>query len=119
MKNGCNMGKSNAVTSGFLLFVVDNVAEAAKPSYHTERRRNFEMSWDDEYVDELKHGLEACRVFLFYPIYWVAFSQMLNNFISQGRYPLKSVSEANDRVDVETSWYHATPRHPQRYHAEY
>lgn len=57
--------------------------EAAKPSYQDKRGRRYQTSWDDVYIDELKRGLAACRVFLFYPIYWVAYSQMLNNFISQ------------------------------------
>ena len=70
------------------LFATDNVAEAAKPSYQDELGRKYRTSWDDIYIDELKRGLAACRVFLFYPIYWVAYSQMLNNFISQGEdYP--------------------------------
>ncbi|KAF1817879.1 PTR2-domain-containing protein [Dissoconium aciculare CBS 342.82] len=39
--------------------------------------------WSDRFVEELKKALEACRVFLFFPIYWVAFNQMNNNFVSQ------------------------------------
>ncbi|KAF6227647.1 hypothetical protein HO173_012087 [Letharia columbiana] len=57
--------------------------DAAKPSYQDERGRKYKTSWDDVYIVELQRGLAACRVFLFYPIYWVAYSQMLNNFISQ------------------------------------
>lgn len=57
--------------------------ETAKPSYRDERGRKYQRLWDDLYIDELKRGLAACRVFLFYPVYWVAYSQMLNNFISQ------------------------------------
>lgn len=58
--------------------------EAAKPSYQNRRGgRNYKISWDDAYVDELKRGLAACRVFFFYPIYYVACGQMWNNFISQ------------------------------------
>lgn len=26
--------------------------------------------WDDLFIDELKRALVACRVFVFYPIYW-------------------------------------------------
>lgn len=39
--------------------------------------------WNDLFIDELKRGLVACRVFVFYPIYWVVYTQMLNNFVSQ------------------------------------
>lgn len=42
------------------------------------------MPWDDQFVDEVKRALVACRVFLLYPIYWVVYGQFSNNFVSQG-----------------------------------
>ncbi|KAF2134439.1 DNA repair helicase, partial [Dothidotthia symphoricarpi CBS 119687] len=57
--------------------------EKAKPSYQQSVSRKHRISWDDEFVDELKSALVACKVFLFFPIYWVTYSQMMNNFISQ------------------------------------
>ena len=92
LRNGGNMGQSIAAASSApVLFVANNVAEAAKPSYQDERGRKYKTPWSDIYVDELKRGLSACRVFLFYPIYWVSFSQMFNNMVSQGRDNLKSL----------------------------
>lgn len=44
-------------------------------------------SWDDSFIDELKVALSACKVFVFFPIYWLTYSQMLNNFVSQGTSP--------------------------------
>lgn len=44
--------------------------------------------WDDRFIDELRTALRACKIFMFYPIYWLAFSQMMNNFVSQGIFPL-------------------------------
>lgn len=41
------------------------------------------MNFDDEWVDEVARGLKACRVFLWYPLYWLAYNQMLNNLTSQ------------------------------------
>jgi hypothetical protein len=41
-------------------------------------------AWSDSFVDEVRHALGACRVFLFFPVYWLTFSQMMNNFVSQG-----------------------------------
>ena len=97
-----------------LLSVADNVAETAKPSYRDERGRKYQRLWDDLYIDELKRGLAACRVFLFYPVYWVAYSQMLNNFISQGEYcPQNFIDEAEKLVNIDISRYDATPWHPQ------
>ena len=39
--------------------------------------------WDDLFVDEVRRALVACKVFLFYPIYWVVYFQITNNLISQ------------------------------------
>lgn len=37
------------------------------------------LTWDSEYVDEVKRGLKACQVFLFYPLYWLAYNQINNS----------------------------------------
>ena len=61
--------------------------DAAKPSLqHGLRKSN--IIWSDTFIDELRTALGACRIFLFFPIYWLAFSQMLNNFVSQGTHPV-------------------------------
>lgn len=59
--------------------------DAAKPEFHEElvSGRKSNITWDSIFVEEVKRGLVACKVFVFYPIYWVVYSQMLNNFISQ------------------------------------
>jgi POT family proton-dependent oligopeptide transporter len=41
------------------------------------------MTFDDAWVDEVRRGLKACQVFLWYPLYWLAYNQMLNNLTSQ------------------------------------
>ncbi|CAI5758426.1 unnamed protein product [Candida verbasci] len=61
-----------AVRSGFKF-------DAAKPSVNPEKA----FPWDDQFVDEVKRSLYACKVFAFYPIYWLVYGQMLNNFVSQ------------------------------------
>ena len=66
--------------------------EAAKPSYQEEYGRKHKTPWNDLFIDELRRGLVACRVFVFYPIYWVVYSQMLNNFVSQGMHPPPSLA---------------------------
>ncbi|BCS21429.1 putative MFS peptide transporter [Aspergillus puulaauensis] len=53
-----------------------------KPSALGDNRPNW-MTFDDEWVDEVARGLKACRVFLWYPLYWLAYNQMLNNLTSQ------------------------------------
>ncbi|KAI3393743.1 hypothetical protein diail_3744 [Diaporthe ilicicola] len=59
--------------------------DAAKPEYQEElsNGRKYSITWDSVFVEEVKRALVACKVFLFFPIYWVVYSQMLNNFISQ------------------------------------
>ncbi|EEQ89342.1 hypothetical protein RJZ56_005474 [Blastomyces dermatitidis] len=41
------------------------------------------MTFDDAWVDEVRRGLKACAVFLWYPLYWLSYNQMLNNLTSQ------------------------------------
>ncbi|KAL2819854.1 POT family-domain-containing protein [Aspergillus cavernicola] len=53
-----------------------------KPSTLGDNRPVW-MTFDDEWVDEVARGLKACRVFLWYPLYWLAYNQMLNNLTSQ------------------------------------
>ncbi|GME21896.1 HR1 repeat rho-binding protein [Neofusicoccum parvum] len=41
------------------------------------------MTFEDGWVDEVRRGLKACKVFCFYPLYWLAYNQMTNNLTSQ------------------------------------
>ncbi|KAF5310115.1 hypothetical protein D9619_010184 [Psilocybe cf. subviscida] len=41
------------------------------------------MTFDDQWVDEVKRGVKACSVFAWFPIYWRTHSQLSNNLISQ------------------------------------
>lgn len=41
------------------------------------------MTFDDVWVDQLARGLDACKVFLWYPLYWLAYNQMVANLTSQ------------------------------------
>lgn len=52
--------------------------DAARPSVHPER--NF--PWDDLFVSEVQRAFYACKVFFFYPVYWLTYGQMSNNFVS-------------------------------------
>ncbi len=56
--------------------------EAAKPSIREEKGES-RVTWTDLYVEEVRTALNACKVFVFYPIYWVVYGQMVNSFISQ------------------------------------
>ena len=54
--------------------------DEALPSVHPER----DYPWNDKFVSEIKTALAACKVFLFYPIYWVCYGQMISTFVTQG-----------------------------------
>jgi proton-dependent oligopeptide transporter, POT family len=41
------------------------------------------MTFDDAWVDEVARGVKACSVFLFYPLWWLAYNQIDNNLVSQ------------------------------------
>ncbi|KAB8205646.1 POT family-domain-containing protein [Aspergillus parasiticus] len=56
--------------------------ESVKPSALGPNRPQW-MTFDDEWVDEVARGLKACKVFLWYPLFWLAYNQMLNNLTSQ------------------------------------
>ena len=58
--------------------------DAAKPSYQEGvGGHKYKTHWNDIFVDEIRRALVACRIFVFFPIYWVCYNQMLNNLISQ------------------------------------
>lgn len=41
------------------------------------------LTYTDSYVDEVKRGIKACQVFLFFPLWWIAYNQINNNLTSQ------------------------------------
>ncbi|KAA8895246.1 MFS peptide transporter [Sphaerosporella brunnea] len=61
----------------------DDFWDACKPSKIDPASRPTWMTFDDEWVDQLRRGLLACKVFLWYPLYWLAYNQMTNNLTSQ------------------------------------
>ncbi|KAI7903701.1 POT family-domain-containing protein [Cokeromyces recurvatus] len=69
----------------FYSFKTKGGLESCKPSNliadNPELAAN--ATWDDIFVDELRRALKACIVFCWYPIYWLCYSQMTNNLISQ------------------------------------
>lgn len=66
------------------MMIVNRNMDAPKPSWQAEHRGiQAQLPWDDHFIDELKRALVACRVFAFYPIYWVVYGQFSNNFVTQ------------------------------------
>lgn len=66
------------------MMIVNRNMDAPKPSWQLEHNGNqAAVPWDDHFIDELKRALVACRVFAFYPIYWVVYGQFSSNFVTQ------------------------------------
>jgi len=57
--------------------------ESAKPSNVLPEHRPAWMTFDDLWVDEVRRGFKACAVFLWYPLYWLAYNQLTNNLTTQ------------------------------------
>jgi POT family proton-dependent oligopeptide transporter len=74
-----------------------------KPSALRERGESVPewMTFDDAWVDEVKRGVLACKVFVWYPLYFLAYNQMMNNLVSQantmtlGKVPNDIVAKLN------------------------
>ncbi|CAI4211033.1 unnamed protein product [Parascedosporium putredinis] len=49
----------------------------------TPEQRPDWMTYDDAWVDEVRRGLVACKVFIFLPIFHLAYNQMTGNLTSQ------------------------------------
>ncbi|KAH7324874.1 oligopeptide transporter [Stachybotrys elegans] len=56
---------------------------AGKPSGIAIADRPAWMTYDDAWVDEVRRGLMACKVFLFLPIFFLAYNQMTGNLTIQ------------------------------------
>ncbi|KAJ7604810.1 putative MFS peptide transporter [Mycena polygramma] len=56
--------------------------DAALPDTQKSKHRRT-VRWDDNFIQELKRGLLACRVFLAWPILLLCQSQMSTNIVSQ------------------------------------
>lgn len=57
--------------------------EHAKPSQIPVDQRPAWMTYDDAWVDEVRRGLMACKVFLYLPVFHLAYNQMTGNLTTQ------------------------------------
>ncbi|GIK04271.1 hypothetical protein Aspvir_008350 [Aspergillus viridinutans] len=66
------------------IMIANRNMDAPKPSWQAANGGNRpNLPWDDHFIDELKRALIACRVFCFFPIYWVVYGQFSGNFVTQ------------------------------------
>ncbi|TKA77600.1 hypothetical protein B0A55_03144 [Friedmanniomyces simplex] len=57
--------------------------DMVKPSYLGANAPAWMDGIDDVWVDQVARGFNACKVFLWLPLYWLAYNQMVNNLTSQ------------------------------------
>ncbi|KAH6609773.1 oligopeptide transporter [Trichoderma cornu-damae] len=57
--------------------------DAVRPSRVPIAERPAWMTYDDAWVDEVRRGLMACKVFLFLPIFFLSYNQMTGNLTIQ------------------------------------
>jgi POT family proton-dependent oligopeptide transporter len=65
------------------IMIVNRNYDAAKPSWREVNGKHKPVPWNDHFVDEIKRGLRACKVFVFYPVFWVCYGQFSTNFVTQ------------------------------------
>ncbi|EAU80290.1 peptide transporter PTR2B [Coprinopsis cinerea okayama7 len=53
--------------------------ENAKPSHYPPGQVPKSITWDDEFVGEVARTCNACGVFLFFPFFWLCYSQIDGN----------------------------------------
>ncbi|CAO2657034.1 Nn.00g058370.m01.CDS01 [Neocucurbitaria sp. VM-36] len=78
--------QGSVVTDAFRviwMMIKNRKMDGAKPSYQAGLGRDSNLRWDDHFVEEVKRALVACKVFTFYPIYWVVYNNFSNNFVTQ------------------------------------
>lgn len=85
---GSVLGKSVALVAygikkkGVMSMRKDSFWDSIRPSEVGPDRPKF-MTFDDAWVDEVRRGLKACAVFVWFPLFWLAYNQMNSNLINQ------------------------------------
>ncbi|CAH6722686.1 peptide transporter Ptr2p [[Candida] jaroonii] len=72
--------------------------DSAKPSNNPEKNYN----WTDHFVEEVKRATKACKVFVFFIVFWTVYGQMTNNFVSMAG-QMETHAMPNDMLQVFNS----------------
>ncbi|KAL8787573.1 MAG: hypothetical protein Q9213_002135 [Squamulea squamosa] len=56
--------------------------DAAEPRTQLEKHERI-VPWDEQFVIDLRQALQACKVWVIYPIVWLCYIQSSTNFTSQ------------------------------------
>ncbi len=59
-------------------------AKEIEPSSESINKKEGETNQNiNKFIDDLKQAICACRVFAFYPFYWLCYNQLVGNLTSQ------------------------------------
>jgi POT family proton-dependent oligopeptide transporter len=58
--------------------ILDYAKEIESVNNKGETKENI-----NQFIDDLKQVIRACRVFAFYPFYWICYNQLVGNLTSQ------------------------------------
>ncbi|CAF0988634.1 unnamed protein product [Rotaria sordida] len=61
---------------------LDYAKSMPSASEFNEKERVSELN-NNQFIDDLKKAVRACRVFAFYPFYWICYNQFGTNLVSQ------------------------------------
>lgn len=62
--------------------LLDYAKTMSSPIDHNGKETVTELS-NNQFIDDLKKAVRACRVFAFYPLYWICYNQLGTNLVSQ------------------------------------
>lgn len=85
---GSVLGKAFALVTfgirqnGIRNFNKDSFWQSIRPSELGPDKPKF-MTFDDAWVDEVRRGLMACAVFLWFPVFWLAYDNTNSNLVNQ------------------------------------
>ena len=55
-------------------------AKEIEPNNHKGETKQQDTN---QFIEDLKRAIRACRVFTFYPFYWICYNQLIGNLTSQ------------------------------------
>ena len=61
---------------------LDYAKEIESSNENTNTKEKTEQNIN-QFINDLKQAIRACRVFAFYPFYWVCYNQLIGNLTSQ------------------------------------
>ena len=78
-------GSVTARAFQYLWLILKNKGSFARAKEHvtTNHATVHIPPWDDAFAADLYTALQACKIFAFYPFFWLAFAQMVTNLVSQ------------------------------------